>query len=68
MGIAPSDADYFVTSRVVEKEMYSATSEGIEILFPDGEIKELSSISHLVRNENVNLQDRKYYILKLRTE
>lgn len=68
MGIAPSDADYFVTSRVVEKEMYSATSEGIEILFPDGEIKELSSISHLVRNENANLQDRKYYILKLRTE
>lgn len=67
LGINLTDADYFVSSRVVEKEMYSATSEGIVILFPNGEIKELSSVSHLVRNED-STPDRKYYILKLRDE
>ena len=66
--ISNADAGYFVTSRTVEKEMYSATSEGINILYPTGEIKELSSISHLVRNESASLHDAKHYIMKLRTE
>lgn len=68
LNIDKTDASFFVTSRTVEKEMYSATSEGINILFPTGEIKELSSISHLVRNECASLHDTKHYILKLRTE
>lgn len=66
--ISNADAGYFVTFRTVEKEMYSATSEGINILYPTGEIKELSSISHLVRNESASLHDAKHYIMKLRTE
>lgn len=58
---------YFVRTKTVEKEMYSATSEGIGILFPDGEIRDVATASHIVRTDRPETGDRKHYVFTLGT-
>lgn len=66
LGIALEDADYFVQTQRVAKEMYSAASEGIGILQADGTVCDVSDISHVVRGEAVTSADSKYYLLHQR--
>lgn len=59
----PSDkAHYFVRTKTVEKEMYSAASEGIGMLFPDGSIRDVAAVSHIVRTDMPEKSDRKHYV------
>lgn len=65
-GISAEEADYFVAQRIVEKEMYSATSDGIRILYPDGEVKDISDVSVIVNSESKEHIDRKLYLFRQR--
>lgn len=66
LGISYDDADYFVQTQRVAKEMYSVASEGIGILQADGSVRDVSEISHIVRGEAVTSADSKIYLFRQR--
>lgn len=53
---------YFVRSRFVSKEMYSANAEGIKVQMPDGAIADVSDVSHIVRGEAVTKEEGRTYV------
>lgn len=57
-----ADMDYLVTWRRVKKELYSVMNDSIEILFPDGEVKNLVDVSHIVHSDMTMFSDEKYYL------
>lgn len=61
-GLTYEETEYFVSVKTIEKEMYTVHSEGIGMLFPDGNIKELSEVSNIVRSDNCDLSDSKLYV------
>ena len=61
-GIPYEDTDYFVSTKTIEKEMYTVSSEGIGMLFNDGNVLDLSSVSNIVRNDKTELSDSKLYV------
>lgn len=62
LGVTEEEARYFVTTRRVAKEMYSAATEGIGLLYPDGEVRDVADVSHLVRADTPVDADCKYYL------
>ncbi len=66
LGISLADTDYFVTACRVKNEMYSAASEGIGILMPNGEVLDVSAVSNIVRHDAASTGDEKNYIVRLR--
>ena len=56
------EIDYFVSVKSIEKEMYTVSSEGIGMLFPNGEVKDVSEVSNIVRSDNCELSDSKLYV------
>lgn len=65
--ITEEEASYFVMSKRVEKEMYSALSEGIGILQSDGSVIDVSRLSNIVRGETPQeFKDRKVYVFHQR--
>ncbi len=61
-GIPLADADYFVMQCTVEKEMYSATSEGIRLLYPDETIRDVAEVSNIVRGDFPDHGEQKHYL------
>lgn len=53
---------YFVRSRFVSKEMYSANAEGIKVQMPDSAIADVSDVSHIVRGEAVTMEEGRTYV------
>ena len=53
---------YFLRSRFVSKEMYSANAEGIKVQMPDGAIADVSDVSHIVRGEAVTMEEGRTYV------
>jgi len=43
-----ADADYFVTTRAVSKELYSEQDDKIGILYPDQTIKDVATVSRVI--------------------
>lgn len=68
LGITMEDAAYFVSKRRVAKEMYSAATEGIGLLFPDGTVRDVTEISQIVRADTPAVADSKYYLFSLRPD
>lgn len=68
LGVSITDADYFVRTVAVKKEMYSTTSQGIRLISPDGDIQDLASVSNIVRNETIEAVEQKFYLMKLRLD
>ncbi len=66
LNIPLADASYFVTTQTVRTELYSATSEGINMLLPDGTICDVSALSDIVRRDAATPADAKTYILRNR--
>ena len=61
-GISYDETEYFVATKTIEKEMYTVASAGIGMLFPNGEVKDVSEVSHIVKNDNRELCDSKLYV------
>lgn len=68
LALSDDDAAYFVTTKSVDNEMYSTTTEGIGILMPDGEVKDIASVSNIVRNDAYDPNDFKSYVFRYRLE
>jgi len=68
LGVSAEEAAYFVTTRTVEKEMYSTTAEGICLLEKDGTRRDVSSVSHIVTGETAKQADRKVYLFRPRED
>lgn len=64
IGLTDEETDYFVTTKSVSNEMYSTTTEGIGLLMPDGEVKDVASLSNIVRNDACDPNDVKNYIFR----
>lgn len=69
LDIDEADADFFVTHRRVSKVMYSDVGAGIGILQRDGNVAEVSSISHIVHSDPPQAgHDHKIYVFHPRIE
>ena len=68
MGISADEARSFVEVKRVAKEMYSATTEGIRLLYPDGTVHDVAAASHIVNADTPVATDCKHYLLSLRTD
>lgn len=68
LGISLEEARYFVSVRRVAKEMYSAATEGIGLLFPDGTVRDVTEISQIVRSDTPAVADSKYYLFSARAD
>lgn len=69
MNISEDEATYFVLSKRVSKDMYSATSEGIDILQTDGTVKEMSTLSNIVRGDTPQeYKDKSIFVFRQRFE
>lgn len=66
LNIPLAQAHYFVRTKTVEKEMYSASAEGIGILYPDGTVRDVATASHIVRTDSPATGDRKHYVFRYR--
>lgn len=67
LGITPEEARYFVTTQRVEKAMYQSDSEGIGILTREGEVHDVSRLSHIVRADTpAELRDCRIYVFRPR--
>ena len=56
------ETDYFVSVKSIEKEMYTMSSAGIGMLYPDGNVKDVSEVSNIVHSDSCDLSDRKLYV------
>ena len=61
-GLSYDETEYFVSTKIIKKEMYTTTSAGIGLVFPNGEVKDISTVSNLVKSENKDLVDSKMYV------
>lgn len=68
LGIRPDEARNFVEVKRVAKEMYSATTEGIRLLYPDGSVHDVAAASHIVSADTPMATDCKHYLLSLRLD
>ena len=68
LGIRPDEARNFVEVKRVAKEMYSATTEGIRLLYPDGGVHDVAAASHIVSADTPVATDCKHYLLSLRLD
>lgn len=68
LGISDDEAAYFVCTRRETKEMYSATADGIGILYPDESVRDVASVSSLIDSETADCADHKLYLYYMRTD
>ncbi len=64
--IPMADAAYFVSEKTVEKEMYSKSSEGIALLYPDGSVRDVAEVSNIVRCDPAEGAEQKHYVFHAR--
>jgi HD superfamily phosphohydrolase len=68
LGVPVSDADYFVRTIAVKKEMYTTSGNGINIIGPDGIVQDASTLSNILQTTQSDNVEEKFYLLKYRLE
>ena len=67
--VSDADAEYLMQLVCVEKDTYSPTDDGIDILYKDGSIIDITRASELLSSENLKWgKTRHYYLCRFRTE
>ena len=61
-GISMQDASNFVFTGEADNTMYKTNSEGINILFKDGSVKDITSIDDPLINQTIAVPIKKYYL------
>ena len=64
--ISEHEAGYLVFSGVAENTTYKLHDEHINILFKNGEVREISQVDNPLINENLSMPVRKFYFCQLR--
>ena len=67
LDIGFEDTDYFVLVKSIKKMMYSKQSDAIRLQFPNGKIRTMSEVSDIIRSDNIQEADHKYYFCYQRT-
>ena len=67
LGIEPKDVHYLVKYQTIEKDMYSAEDDSIEILYEDGSTKDIAEASDMLNISLLSKKVKKYYNCYQRT-
>lgn len=62
MNISLEDAHYMMSLNTIQKDMYDVDDDKIEILYKNGEIKDISEASELLNVQLLSKKIRKYYL------
>lgn len=62
MKLSEKELDYFVFAGMAANRTYNFTNEKINILFKNGEIKDISSIENALISDSVSIPIKKFYI------
>ena len=62
LGITLSEANYFVSTPSIEKNMYDPADDSIEIIYKDGTIKNIAEASDMLNISLLSKKVKKYYL------
>ena len=62
LGITLSEANYFVSTPSIEKNMYDPADDSIDIIYKDGTIKNISEASDMLNISLLSKKVKKYYL------
>ena len=62
LGITLSEANYFVSTPSIEKNMYDPADDSIDILYNDGSIKNIAEASDMLNISLLSKKVKKYYL------
>lgn len=65
--ISAHDASYFLSSDMLSTDMYSEEDDSIDIIYKNGEVKDISKASDMLNIELLSKKIRKYYFAYLKT-
>jgi len=68
LGITLSEADYFVSTPSIERNMYDPADDSIDIIYKDGTIKNIAEASDMLNISLLSKKIRKYYLCYQRLE
>ena len=62
LGITLSEANYFVSTPSIEKNMYDPADDSIDIIYKDGTIKNIAEASDMLNISLLSKKEKKYYL------
>ena len=62
LGITLSEANYFVSTPSIEKNMYDPADDSIDIIYKDGTIKNIAEASDMLNISSLSKKVKKYYL------
>ena len=62
LGITPEEAEYFIATPSIEKNMYDPADDSIDIVYNDGTIKSISEASDMLNISLLSKKVKKYYL------
>lgn len=68
LGINTKEAEYFLRTSTIGKDMYSKEDDSIDIMFKDGETHDIAYASDMLNISTLSKKVRKYYVCTLRLE
>ena len=63
LSLSDEDTAYFVDSQNLCNEMYSRAAEGIGILMPSGEVRDVAEVSNIIRRDGELPDGHKHYVI-----
>ena len=66
LGITLSEANYFVSTPSIEKNMYDPADDSIDIIYKDGTIKNIAEASDMLNISLLSKKVKKYYLCNQR--
>ena len=65
-GITAHEAAYFISSDILTTDMYNEEDDSIDIIYKNGEVKDISRASDMLNIELLSKKIEKYYFAFLR--
>lgn len=66
LNIAQKEAEYFLVINAIGKDMYSKEDDSIEIMYKDGDTRDIAYASDMLNISTLSKKVKKYYICRLR--
>ena len=68
LNITQKEAEYYIQSGSIEKNMYNPLDDSIELLCKDNQVRKISEVSDIMNITLLSKKATKYYICHLRTD
>ena len=65
-GLTAHEASYFISSDMLTTDMYNEEDDSIDIIYKNGEVKDISKASDMLNIELLSKKVKKYYFAYLR--